>query len=69
MLCRNKKYAELLNSVPLYVGDKSYGGVDFITLRFTTEPQEEAMRICDMFVNGQAPDFRRTGGLYYRDLL
>ena len=69
MLCRNKKYAELLNSVPLYVGDKSYGGVDFITLRFTTEPREEAMRICDMFVNGQAPDFRRTGGLYYRDLL
>ena len=69
MLCRNKKYAELLNSVPLYVGDKPYGGVDFITLRFTTEPREEAMRICDMFVNGQAPDFRRTGGLYYRELL
>ena len=69
MLCRNKKYTELLNSVPLYIGDKSYGGVDFITLRFTTEPREEAMRICDMFVNGQAPDFRRTGGLYYRDLL
>lgn len=55
--------------MPLYVGDKSYGGVDFITLRFTTEPREEAMRICDMFANGQAPDFRRTGGLYYRDLL
>ncbi len=69
MLCRNKKYAELLNSVPLYVGDSSECGVDFLTLRYTTEPREEAMRICDMFVNGHAPDFRRTGGLYYRDLL
>lgn len=69
MLCRNKKYNELLNSVPLYIGDKPYGGVDFVTLRFTTEPREEAMRICDMFLSKQRPDFRRTGGLYYRELL
>lgn len=69
LLCRGKKYAELLNSVPLYIGDKPYGGVDFVTLRFVGESRAEAERIYNMFLAGQTPDFRRTAGLYYRELL
>lgn len=68
LLCRNRKYSELLNSVPLYIADKPHAGLDFITLRFTTETRSEAMRIADMFLSGEAPDFPRTGGLYYREL-
>ncbi len=68
MLCRDRKYSELLNSVPLYIGDKPYGGIDFVTLRYTVESREEAQRIYTLFTEKQPPDFRRTAGLYYRDL-
>lgn len=68
LLCRDRKYSELLNSVPLYIGDKPYGGVDFVTLRFTGESRAEAQHIYTLFTEKQPPDFRRTAGLYYRDL-
>ncbi len=68
LLCRGRKYSELLNSVPLYIADKPHSGLDFITLRFTTETKSEAMRVANMFLSASAPDFPRTGGLYYREL-
>ncbi|MBQ3107549.1 MAG: U32 family peptidase, partial [Firmicutes bacterium] len=69
LLCRGKQYSELLNCVPLYIGDKNYGGVDFLTLYFTTESREECSRILKLFRKKGEPDFPRTNGLYYRELL
>lgn len=69
LLCRDKKYSELLNSVPLYVGDKSIPRLDFQTLYFTTESQGECRDILEMYFEKKPPAFLRTGGLYYRKLL
>ena len=68
LLCRERRYQELCNSVPLYLGDKRIRGADFVVLHFTTESKAEAMRIAQMFLHRESPDFRRTAGLYYREL-
>lgn len=69
VICRRKQYSELLNCVPLYIGDKGINGADFYTLYFTIETKEQCRKVTDMFLKRGAPDFRRTGGLYYRELL
>lgn len=68
-LCFEKKFGTLLNSVPLYVADKDFSGIDFITLRFTTEKPEECKKIHDMFIKKAPADFEKTNGLYFRELL
>jgi len=68
LFCRERKYQELCNSVPLYLGDKRIRGADFVLLRFTTESKPEAQRITELFLRRRTPDFRRTAGLYFRDL-
>lgn len=68
LVCRERRYRELFNSVPLYVGDKRIAPCDFVTLYFTLETKEEAAHALDLYLKGAAPDFRRTNGLYYREL-
>ncbi len=68
-ICSAKKYSSLLNSVPLYIGDKEYNGADFVTLYFTFEKKEKCQKIFDCFINKKSPEMRKTGGLYYRELL
>lgn len=68
LICRGKEYSELLNCVPLYVGDKSIPRCAYRLLYFTIESPEECRRISVMFKTGKTPEFRRTGGLYFRDL-
>ncbi|MDO4492990.1 MAG: U32 family peptidase [Clostridia bacterium] len=68
LICRDKRYRELLNSVPLYVADKRIAPVDFATLYLTTETREEAEHVVRLFTEKAAPDFRRTNGLYFREL-
>lgn len=68
MLCHGRRYQELLNSVPLYLGDKPMAKVDFLTLRFTVESREAAQTVYGAFLRREAPDFRRTAGLYFRQL-
>ncbi|MBQ5356782.1 MAG: U32 family peptidase, partial [Oscillospiraceae bacterium] len=68
-LCFEKKFGTLLNSVPLYVADKDFSGIDFITLWFTTETPENCKKIYNMFKNKAPADFDKTNGLYFRELL
>ena len=68
-LCFEKKFGTLLNSVPLYVADKDFSGIDFMTLWFTTETPENCERIYKMFKNKVPADFEKTNGLYFRELL
>lgn len=68
-ICSARKYSSLLNSVPLYIGDKPYDGADFVTLYFTFERKEKCMKIFEYFINKKSPETRKTGGLYYRELL
>jgi putative protease len=70
VLCRNREYMELLNSLPnLYVGDKDLRGIDFALLYFTKETAAECKRAFRLHKSGQAYDGPRTTGLYCRRLL
>ena len=68
LVCREKKYSEILNSVPLYVGDRSLPDLDFEELYFTTESAEECRRIWGQYREKLPADFPRTAGLYFREL-
>lgn len=69
ILCSEKKYSSLLNSVPLYVGDKAVKNIDFATLYFTFEKEENCRKILNAYAENQVLKTKKTGGLYYRDLL
>lgn len=68
LLCRDKKYTELLNSVPLYVGDKDIYGLDFETLYFTCEQDSVIKRVIDAYYTKSDVDFPHTNGLYFREV-
>ena len=70
VVCRNRAYSQLLNSVPLYLADKQeqLGNLDFITLYFTTEDSEACKAIAGQYET-QAPLVGPfTRGLYFRSL-
>ena len=69
MLCRGRGYQELLNCVPIYTADKPRPASDFETLYFTTESRDDCELITDMHRAQASPDFRRTMGLYNKQLL
>lgn len=68
LLCRDKMYTELFNSVPLYVGDKKFENIDFELLYFTFESEKKISEILELHDKGRSPDFDRTGGLYFRNI-
>lgn len=69
MVCHERRYTTLLNSVPLYLGDKALPPFDFVTLHFTTEDPAACRRVFEGFRRGEAPWFDRTSGLAFRTLL
>ena len=69
VLCEDRQYQSLLNSVPLYTGDLSMPPADFTTLYFTTESPAECGRITALYLAGKKPDFSRTSGAYEKRLL
>ncbi len=69
LLCQNKKYSILHNSVPLYIGDKNLSNLDFVTFYFTVEDKKDCEKIYQSYLNGKAPEGKKTNGLYNRELL
>ena len=69
VLCKEKQYSVLYNTVPLYVGDKTLPESDFVTLAFTTESPDEVRKITEAFINKKALAGKKTAGLYERELL
>ena len=69
LLCHNKEYSVLHNSVPLYIGDKNLSALDFGTLYFTTETKEECKRIFDICKKSLSLPGKKTNGLFSRELL
>lgn len=59
---------EILNSVPLYLGDKQreINGINFIVLRFTVENSVESVEILNHFNDHVKKANGITRGLYYR---
>ncbi|MEG1942465.1 MAG: hypothetical protein RR049_01500, partial [Angelakisella sp.] len=71
LLCRSRQYTQMLNPVPLYLGDRQevLGGLSFVTLYMTTESPARCDELLDRWNNGEAYEGPRTGGLYFRELL
>ena len=67
--CWKKKVSSLLNSVPLYIGDKSIPEAEITVYWFTNEDQDDIKHVIDCFKGHMKPDFDRTTGLYYREVL
>jgi len=66
MLCREKKYTTILNSVPLHIGGKQQAKADFKLMYFTLETRDECSRAIAEILADEPSDAARTGGLYYR---
>lgn len=69
LLCRSKKYSCLLNSVPLYLGDKKAFDTDFEILYFTKESKEECKNIVSHIKKKAPLSGAKTSGIYFRELL
>jgi len=69
ILCENRRYSTLYNSVPLDISGRDMRGFDFLLLSFTTESREECARVTDAFVRGDKPEEPHTTGLYYKELM
>lgn len=69
IICRERQYSELLNCVPLYVGDRRRPDTGFETLYFTIETREQCEKVYETYLAGAPADFRRTAGLYFREVL
>ena len=69
VLCSEKRYSTLFNPVALYAGGMKRPDTDFNTLFFTYETKSECENVIKLFLSGAKADFRRTAGLYDKELL
>ena len=70
VVCR-EGYSEVLNSAPIYLGDKKsdLDGFDFLLFYFTDESKLKTREVLDGYALKKPADFPFTRGLYYRNLL
>jgi putative protease len=66
--CGQRQYSQLLNSIPLHIAERDNPG-DFRLLYFTREDKADCQWILEDFRLNRKAATRRTGGLYYRELL
>lgn len=69
VICNNKSFSVLHNSVPMYIGDKNLSMLDFATLYFTVETAEECEEIYESFTHKKNVPGNKTNGLFFRELL
>ena len=69
VICHDKMYSVLHNSVPLYICDKINLNCDFLTMYFSDESKEECKEILSLCKNKQPAPFKKTAGLYLREVL
>lgn len=68
VLCHQRQFTTLLNSVPLYLADQDMRGLDFLTLYFTLESPVTCRSIEQAYWDGLPAEGAYTRGLYYREL-
>lgn len=68
LVCNDRCYTTMLNSVSLYVADKDLPSLDFYTVSFTTESPEECKTLWDQVRMHLPPKDEHTTGAYYRTL-
>ena len=60
------RYAEVLNAVPLWLGDRDLPGMDFGVARFTVENPVETQAVLAALFRQETPGFDYTRGLFQR---
>ena len=70
IMCR-AGYSEMLNSSPLYMGDRisEIPQIDHLLLYFTNETNEQVNEIINLYNQNKKPTGEYTRNLYYRDLI
>lgn len=68
LICTQRRFVTVLNSLPLYIGDRDLSGLDYVLLYFTIEPKEDCARIANTFASGEEFEGKKTSGLYFRAL-
>ncbi len=68
VLCSERRYQTLLNTLPLFLNARENTGVDFLTLYFTCETPAEAAEAAAQFLRNERPSGRFTNGLYLREI-
>jgi len=69
LLCRDKRYGVIVNSLPLYLADRDTEGFDYRLLYFTTETSRRCSEVIADYIRGvPAPEGEFTRGLYYRNV-
>jgi len=69
LVCRERRYSTLLNSVPLYLCDKPLPPLDYYAVYLTIESRDEAAGYIRSALAGDPPDMPHTTGLAFRKLL
>lgn len=69
VLCHDKMYSVLHNSVPLYIMDKINLNCDFVTIYFSNESKSECKEILKLCKNKQSAPFKKTAGLFFREVM
>ena len=69
LVCRERRYSALLNSVPLYLCDKQLPPLDFYAVYLTIETKEETISLLRAAIRKDPPAFPHTTGLAFRKLL
>ncbi len=69
VLCHQKKYSVLHNSVPVYLGDSDIPNVDFKLIYFTTETKAQCEKIYKTTLKRERLPCKKTNGLYKRELI
>jgi len=66
LLCHDRRYGTLLNSLPLYAADRRLPRLDFWTLYFTRETPAQTEAVIRLVRAREKAPFPRTAGLYVR---
>lgn len=67
--CTRRQYSTLLNNVPLHIAERDLRGFDYLLFYFTRESGAEIRRVLEDYDLRRRSSEKRTGGLYYRELL
>lgn len=69
LVCHDRAYSTMLNSVPLYLADKPLPPLDFYAVYLTTESKEEAGELIRSVLSHAPTGGAYTRGLAFRNLL
>ncbi len=69
VMCKDRQYSVLYNTVPLYLGDKALPQTDFVLMSFTAEKKYDVKNIILSYENKKALAGRKTAGLFEREVL